>query len=61
MTTCLSNGWPGLISSTGSWLGAPEGVIALCPNCHRRAHFADDGARYNDELIARLATRLPSP
>lgn len=27
---------------------APENVIALCPNCHRRAHYADDN--YNEML-----------
>jgi 5-methylcytosine-specific restriction protein A len=32
----------------------PAAVIALCPTCHRRAHYADDGAEYNDMLIARL-------
>lgn len=40
-------------------LGGPEGVIALCPNCHRRAHFANDGTRYNDALITRLEGRQP--
>lgn len=29
-------------------------VIALCPNCHRRVHFAADGAAYNSELMARM-------
>ncbi|MBS1830208.1 MAG: HNH endonuclease [Acidobacteria bacterium] len=32
----------------------PAAVIALCPNCHRRAHHATDGRRYNDHLIAKL-------
>lgn len=32
----------------------PEHVIALCPTCHRRVHYARDGAEYNAYLIARL-------
>jgi 5-methylcytosine-specific restriction protein A len=28
----------------------PQWVIAICPNCHRRAHYADDAARYNGYL-----------
>lgn len=32
----------------------PAYVIALCPNCHRRAHHAIDGQDFNDSLIARL-------
>lgn len=28
----------------------PMNVVALCPNCHRRAHFAKDAAAYNDQL-----------
>ena len=28
----------------------PENVVALCPNCHRRAHYALDAKKYNDEL-----------
>jgi 5-methylcytosine-specific restriction protein A len=33
---------------------APEHVIALCPNCHRRAHYADDSTAYNLSLIEKL-------
>lgn len=33
----------------------PRWVIALCPNCHRRAHKAVDSASFNDELKAKLA------
>ena len=29
----------------------PENVIALCPNCHRRAHYAKDAARFNAQLV----------
>jgi 5-methylcytosine-specific restriction protein A len=25
----------------------PRWVVALCPNCHRRAHYSDDAASYN--------------
>lgn len=28
----------------------PKNVIALCPNCHRRAHYATDAGDYNDQL-----------
>ena len=28
----------------------PENVVALCPNCHRRAHFANDAKAYNETL-----------
>ena len=38
---------------------APEHVIALCPNCHRRAHYADNGAKFNEELIAKLLVLEP--
>jgi 5-methylcytosine-specific restriction enzyme A len=31
----------------------PQWVIALCPNCHRRVHYGDDGREYNAELAAR--------
>lgn len=29
----------------------PENVIALCPNCHRRAHYAKDAASFNAQLV----------
>lgn len=32
----------------------PAKVIALCPNCHRRAHYADDGEEYNRQLVSTL-------
>lgn len=28
----------------------PEHVAALCPNCHRRVHFGEDGREYNARL-----------
>jgi 5-methylcytosine-specific restriction protein A len=34
---------------------APEHVIALCPNCHRRAHYAEDSRDFNQALIEKLA------
>ncbi|XQW85683.1 HNH endonuclease [Thalassotalea piscium] len=30
---------------------SPENVIALCPTCHRRAHYAVDGVSFNNELM----------
>ncbi|WP_271270522.1 HNH endonuclease [Aliamphritea hakodatensis] len=34
----------------------PDFVIALCPNCHRKAHYSKFAAEYNLELKAKLAT-----
>ena len=28
----------------------PRWVVAICPNCHRRAHYAQDAEAYNDHL-----------
>lgn len=28
----------------------PKNVVALCPNCHRRAHYAKDAEAYNNQL-----------
>src|SRR5262245_5253174 len=28
----------------------PRWVVAICPNCHRRAHYAEDAVRYNAHL-----------
>jgi hypothetical protein len=28
----------------------PRWVVAICPNCHRRAHYAEDAVRYNTHL-----------
>jgi 5-methylcytosine-specific restriction protein A len=33
----------------------PANVIALCPNCHRRAHYSVDAEQFNDRLISWLA------
>lgn len=35
----------------------PDNVIALCPNCHRRAHYSRDAERFGTHLKA-LAARL---
>lgn len=43
-TTLLADGGP----------DHPAHVIALCPNCHRRAHFAKDAEEFNDKLRAIL-------
>lgn len=34
----------------------PNWVIALCPNCHQKAHKAIDRSTFGNELIARLMT-----
>ncbi len=33
----------------------PAHVIGLCPNCHKRAHHADDAEAFNKKLMKRLA------
>jgi 5-methylcytosine-specific restriction enzyme A len=41
----------------------PRWVAALCPNCHCRIHYGEDGSRFNQELaerIGRLEARLTS-
>jgi len=35
-------------------------VIAIGPNCHRRAHYAADAKQFNDSLIAKLSELEPS-
>lgn len=37
----------------------PEHVIALCPNCHRRAHYAKDFASFNESLRAKVQQAQP--
>ncbi|WP_373273521.1 HNH endonuclease [Vibrio parahaemolyticus] len=29
----------------------PENVIALCPTCHRRAHYSIDNQEFNEKLL----------
>lgn len=35
----------------------PDNVVALCPNCHRRAHYGREGEKFNTELIGRVQNR----
>ncbi|MDL0122394.1 HNH endonuclease [Halobacterium salinarum] len=35
----------------------PENVIAICPNCHRRAHHGRDKQAFNKELKAQAQQR----
>jgi hypothetical protein len=37
----------------------PRHVIGLCPNCHRRAHHADDAVSFNHRLIMKLKKLEP--
>jgi hypothetical protein len=37
----------------------PAHVIALCPNCHRRAHYAEDAKAFNKSLIKKLSVLEP--
>jgi 5-methylcytosine-specific restriction protein A len=42
----------------------PAWVAALCPNCHRRVHFGEDGDEFNRgiaEKVARLEKALANP
>ncbi len=32
----------------------PEWVAAICPNCHRRAHYSKDAEEFNRELARRI-------
>lgn len=32
----------------------PEWVAAVCPNCHRRAHYGKDARDFNEELARRI-------
>lgn len=35
----------------------PENVVALCPNCHRRAHYSKDAVTFN-HLLKKTAARV---
>jgi len=37
----------------------PDNVIALCPNCHRRVHYGQDGDEFNQNLIEKVSSRNP--
>jgi 5-methylcytosine-specific restriction protein A len=39
----------------------PDRVIALCPNCHRRAHYSIDADTFNQGLIQWLTEHTASP
>lgn len=30
---------------------SPDAVVAICPNCHRQAHYARDAKEFNEHLI----------
>ena len=32
----------------------PTFVVGVCPNCHRRAHYGQDAATFNDALLKRV-------
>jgi 5-methylcytosine-specific restriction protein A len=32
----------------------PQWVAAVCPNCHRRAHYGQDAAAFNKQLLRRV-------
>lgn len=49
-TTRLSDGGP----------DHPARVIGLCPNCHRRAHYAEDAKQFNASLKKKLARLEPT-
>jgi 5-methylcytosine-specific restriction protein A len=36
-------------------LDDPRWVIAVCPNCHRRAHYGADANEFNDSLRLKLS------
>lgn len=35
----------------------PENVIAVCPNCHRRAHYAKDHLEFNEGLRQKILAK----
>jgi 5-methylcytosine-specific restriction protein A len=35
----------------------PENVIALCPNCHRKAHYSIDAESFNASMVQWLSVR----
>jgi len=32
----------------------PRWIAGVCPNCHRRAHYADDSGAFNQRLSDRI-------
>lgn len=50
------------LASHGS--DTPTNAVALCPNCHRRCHYANDSEEFKLRLyekIARLKLEVPEP
>lgn len=41
-------------------LDEPRWVAGICPNCHRRAHYADDAESFNSELQTKLGSLEPA-
>lgn len=37
---------------------SPDSVIALCPTCHSRVHYGEDGDKYNEELQEKVESEL---
>jgi len=37
----------------------PQWVIGLCPTCHRRVHYGQDGEKYNEELLVKIRKLEP--
>jgi len=46
----------GVLNSDQPWT-----CVALCPNCHREAHFSPDSVALNQELLAIAGKRRPHP
>jgi 5-methylcytosine-specific restriction protein A len=40
-----------------SGIDHPDNVIAICPNCHRRAHLSEDSQDFNGRLIDKVEQR----
>ena len=38
----------------------PDNAVALCPNCHREAHYGDRADAIRQELLERVASRRPN-
>ncbi|MBX3118017.1 MAG: HNH endonuclease [Fimbriimonadaceae bacterium] len=35
----------------------PDGVAAVCPNCHRRCHYGQDATEYNSKLVEKITAK----
>ncbi|MFF2875083.1 HNH endonuclease [Gottfriedia sp. NPDC057991] len=38
----------------------PENVAAICPNCHRRAHYSNDAVTFNNSIIDKIKIKEES-